>query len=511
MASTWSQGDWNLGSWNDAAVGAVLTGQSVTTSVGDVIANTEIRTGWSRGTYSSAAWNSNPDVFQAITTAGELSTSINLGFGWSRESWNEGNWNSSLGFVLTGNGNVFATTTAGELTTTANNITVTASAPITIITKDGSTFTAEGTTALSTDQAKFGDASVEFDGTSNQGVQQDNTSEFASGDFTSEFWIYSSSIRSQSCTLWDFRISGSGLLLTNNNGQISFFKDGSGGSSPTSILTNNTWHHIAIVRTGSTGNVYVDGNLQITRSIGTDDYSSHTLLLGNNVFNSSGYLSGYIDELRNSNIVRYSSNFTPPSSAFTPDANTIDLLHFDGTDGSTTIINSQDITQPVQGTFSIGEETVTGTASLTITGEELLSATVNTFAVAAGGAITINTPTFEANVELNNDGIFVGLASFLDITGQGLNINLGSITTTSENIIPITGEELTSTANTITLSTEQILSMTGNGVTITLADIVPNSENFISIDGNEANISASILKFWNPITDNNQENWTNIH
>jgi len=511
MASTWSQGDWNLGSWNDAAVGAVLTGQSVTTSVGDVIANAEIRAGWSRGTYSSATWNQAPDQFVSLTTVGELETSLNLGFGWGRESWNEGNWNSSLGFVLTGNGNVFATTTAGELTTTANNITVTASAPITIITKDGSTFTAEGTTALSTDQAKFGDASVEFDGTSNQGVQQDNTSEFGSGDFTSEFWIYSSSIRSQSSTLWDFRISGSGLLLTNNNGQISFFKDGSGGSSPTSILTNDTWHHIAIVRTGSTGNVYVDGNLQITRNIGTDDYSSHTLLLGNNVFNSSGYLSGYIDELRNSNIVRYSSNFTPPSSAFTPDANTIDLLHFDGTDGSTTIINSQDITQPVQGTFSIGEETITGTAPVIITGEELLSATVNTFAVAAGGAITINTPTFEANVELNNDGINVGLATFLDVTGFPLSANLGSITTTSENIIPITGEELTTTANTISLSTSQILSMTGNGVTITLADIVPNSENFISIQGNRANANVTTLKFWDPIIGNITETWTNIH
>ena len=509
MASTWSQGDWNLGSWNDAAVGAVLTGQSVTTSVGDVIANTEIRTGWSRGTYSSAAWNSNPDVFQAITTAGELSTSINLGFGWSRESWNEGNWNSSLGFVLTGNGNVFATTTAGELTTTANNITVTASAPITIITKDGSTFTAEGTTALSTDQAKFGDASVEFDGTSNQGVQQDNTSEFASGDFTSEFWIYSSSIRSQSCTLWDFRISGSGLLLTNNNGQISFFKDGSGGSSPTSILTNNTWHHIAIVRTGSTGNVYVDGNLQITRSIGTDDYSSHTLLLGNNVFNSSGYLSGYIDELRNSNIVRYSSNFTPPSSAFTPDANTIDLLHFDGTDGSTVFTNSQDILLPVQGISSLGNITLNTNNFISINGEPLVAATVDSFAVQAGGSITINTPTFEANVEVSN--INVGSAAFTSITGQQLVVNIGNIATSSENFIPITGEELTTTVNTITLSTEQILTITGNGVTISSASIVPNSENFLTIDGNQANTNITSLKFWDPITGNITETWTNIH
>jgi hypothetical protein len=53
--------------------------------------------------------------------------------------------------------------------------------------------------------------------------------------------------------------------------------------------------------------------------------------------------------------------------------------------------------------------------------------------------------------------------------------------------------------------------MTGNGVTITLANIVPNSENFISIEGNSANANVTTLKFWNPITDNNQENWTNIH
>jgi hypothetical protein len=465
--------------------------------------------GWSRLSYSEGAWNTSPDAIFAITGV-QANADINLGSGWSREEWGSGAWNESLGTFVTGQGNIFIED-GQSLTATANNITVTGNAPINIITKDGSTFTAEGTTTLSTDQAKFGDASVEFDGTSNQGVQQDNASDFASGDFTSEFWIYSSSIRSQSCTLWDFRISGSGLLLTNNNGQISFFKDGSGGSSPTSILTNNTWHHIAIVRTGSTGNVYVDGNLQITRSIGTDDYSSHTLLLGNNVFNSSGYLSGYIDELRNSNIVRYSSNFTPPSSAFTPDANTIDLLHFDGTDGSTTIINSQDITQPVQGTFSIGEETVTGTAPVTITGEELLSATVNTFAVSADGAITINTPTFEANVELNNDGIVIGLASFLDITGFPLSANLGNISLSTGNIIDITGEELTSTANTITLSTDQILSMTGNGVTITSANIIPNSENFISITGFQANTTSATLKFWDPIRGNITENWTNIH
>ena len=41
MASTWNSGQWNLGSWNNSASGAVLAGQSLTTSLGAVIANAE--------------------------------------------------------------------------------------------------------------------------------------------------------------------------------------------------------------------------------------------------------------------------------------------------------------------------------------------------------------------------------------------------------------------------------------------------------------------------------------
>lgn len=39
--------------------------------------------------------------------------------------------------------------------------------------------------------------------------------------------------------------------------------------------------------------------------------------------------NGYIDEVRISNTARYSSNFTPTTGAFTTDANTISLQHFD--------------------------------------------------------------------------------------------------------------------------------------------------------------------------------------
>ena len=298
MASTWSQGDWNLGLWNDAASGAAISGLQASIALGDITVNAELRTGWGRGTYSSASWNQAPDVYVSLSTAGQLTTDLNLGFGWSREEWNVGAWNEGLGFVFTGNGNVFSITTLSQLDITANTI----------------------------------------------------------------------------------------------------------------------------VATGSTSNLITGEEL----------------------------------------------------------------------------VTSQ------------GEESVIAYANAIVTGEELTT-TVNTFAVSAGGAITINTPTFEANVELNNDGINVGLASFLDITGFPLSANLGTVTTTSENIIPITGEQANITVNTISLSTEQILTITGNSVTISSASIVPNSQNFISLSGLRANANVATLKFWDPITGNITETWTNIH
>jgi hypothetical protein len=37
MASTWSQGDWNLGSWNDAASGAAINRNlSASIALGDI-------------------------------------------------------------------------------------------------------------------------------------------------------------------------------------------------------------------------------------------------------------------------------------------------------------------------------------------------------------------------------------------------------------------------------------------------------------------------------------------
>ena len=297
-ANAYGAFNWNKGAWNglnDEA--AAITGQSLTLSQGTTTANAEIRAGWSRGAWSSATWNQAPDSFISLTTAGQLDTSLNLGFGWGRESWNEGNWNSSLGFVLTGNGNIFSTTTLSALNTSGNSVTARGNVDVTI-----------------------------------------------TGD------------------------------------NISVFE----------------------------GNVTLDGEVKVV-----------------------------------------------------------------------------------------------------ISGEDLVTATVNTFAVLANGAVTISTPTLQSNTAIGT--ITTGTANLIEITGQDLNINLSNVTAGSNNIIDISGINANANVGTMNFSTGQILTITGQSLSVSLANIVPTSQNFLSIDGNQANITSSTLKFWDPIVDNNQENWTNIH
>ena len=160
--------------------------------------------------------------------------------------------------------------------------------------------------------------------------------------------------------------------------------------------------------------------------------------------------------------------------------------------------------------INLGDETVIAEATVQATGEEL-TATVNTFAVVAGGSIVINTPTLEANVSLNNDGIVVGTANFIQITGEEITTFLGNVSTTSENFIPITGSQVAATANSIAIRADQILTITGNGITTSLGNVTLNTNNFISVEGLNINANVTSLKFWDPITGNIVETWVNIH
>jgi hypothetical protein len=96
------------------------------------------------------------------------------------------------------------------------------------------------------------------------------------------------------------------------------------------------WQHFAISRTGSTVEVYLDGTRIYTKTSTVDftlDYDFN--LFHRNTFNDPKFMaSAYFDELRISTTGRYTgTSITVPTSAFTNDADTGLLLHFEGSNG----------------------------------------------------------------------------------------------------------------------------------------------------------------------------------
>ena len=81
---------------------------------------------------------------------------------------------------------------------------------------------------------------------------------------------------------------------------------------------DSTYHHYAFVYNNSTLKLYVDGVLKSTVSPGAKTISPTTLYLGRwTTYTTGDDTNVRVDELRISNIVRYTSNFTKPTSPYT--------------------------------------------------------------------------------------------------------------------------------------------------------------------------------------------------
>ena len=199
--------------------------------------------------------------------------------------------------------------------------------------------------------AQFG-GTFTFDGTS-QSVAAPNGMLNGATVFTMECWIKTTETGSNA-TYWNrptlIGIASNGNAsgdfgITSNNGYIGMFTGlNSGGDnsflSATKQINDNNWHHVAAVNNGSSINLFVDGVLEGTLASGLALQTSSTALTigastldfgyAGNIGNNNFFHQGIYDEVRFSNNIRYTTNFTVPSSAFTSDANTIALYHLDG-------------------------------------------------------------------------------------------------------------------------------------------------------------------------------------
>ena len=196
------------------------------------------------------------------------------------------------------------------------------------------TVTFGGDAEISTAQSKFGGSSLSLDGNGDYVDLPRATNQLVSEDFTIEFWFrINSGAGSETIGLFGSYYtgdgSGEGMLMqsTATYNQV-FFQWHYGDSDwaylnqtqgTRTALSNNTWYHVAVTRSGNTWRLFLNGTQEdsVTQSGAVSD-SGSTTRLGN--YGPSGTashgLNGYIEDFRiTKGLARYTSNFTAPTSA----------------------------------------------------------------------------------------------------------------------------------------------------------------------------------------------------
>lgn len=164
---------------------------------------------------------------------------------------------------------------------------------------------------ISTAASMFGGSSLNIQGGgSNNSAGYVNSSTFTgcafgTGDFTVECWFnfttYGEICGADGSFGWD--------LALNASGYIDWYSSPQGMHHTGAVNYQGTgWHAVAVVRFSSTTTIYIDG----TSVLSFADSSNYTFNTSFDIGgNQVGNPNGYIDELRISNVARYTSNYTP--------------------------------------------------------------------------------------------------------------------------------------------------------------------------------------------------------
>ena len=177
-------------------------------------------------------------------------------------------------------------------------------------------------------------------------------------DITRTQWFFSVFTTSSGQNAWGLRLE--------SNGTLNAYFSSDGGESPTAVgvaaassgLTENAWHHIAVVKNGTGSNniqIYVDGVSKVTGTFGAIFDTNLPFRVGrqgNDTY--AQYFLGYISDVR---IVKgtavYTGNFTPPTAPLTAITNTKLLLN---------MADGQAIDQVAKSNIALEGNAVTSTA-----------------------------------------------------------------------------------------------------------------------------------------------------
>jgi hypothetical protein len=222
------------------------------------------------------------------------------------------------------------------------------------------TITAYGTAALSTAQKRFGTASLYLDGSAGAYALVPTSTDFlfATGNWTIEFYLY----RVGSATtqvIVDLRTTTNAdvapVIYLSSNVLYYYTAGGQHITGPT--INANSWYHVAVSKSGTSTKLFINGSQVGSTYTDNNNYVQGAVHIGIG-YNTTLPFNGYIDDLRITNVAKYTTTFTTATSALVNDASTVLMLHFDGTNGSTTISDDYLGTQDIS---SVGASPATAT------------------------------------------------------------------------------------------------------------------------------------------------------
>lgn len=162
--------------------------------------------------------------------------------------------------------------------------------------------------------------------------------DFGTGDFSIEANVRWNSVGTS--TVAEIGNAGSvGAKIVYSASTLQFVVNGSAIITPSFAPVANRNYHIAGVRASGTVYLFADGVL-----LGSGANSSNITGLTNGVRiandQSSQLINGWIRSIRISNNARYTAAFTPPTTSFTSDANTMFLLNGSDANGTTSFTDA---------------------------------------------------------------------------------------------------------------------------------------------------------------------------
>jgi len=223
----------------------------------------------------------------------------------------------------------------------------------TITDRPGKVVTTYGNAKQSTNQKKFGTSAYIGDGVADYlEVLSDSDFQFGSlGSYTVEAWIYLNSLGKVHRIFYKGTTLGSSIRVSVTASNVVNAAHAGAIITGITALTTGVWYHVAIVRNADLGTfrIYLNGTLDAyTTGVTGNVNNTDPVSIGGIIATAGESLEGYIDDLRISNIARYTSGtYTVPTSAQTSDVSTLLMLNFDGGNLSTAFVDSANGTQNI--------------------------------------------------------------------------------------------------------------------------------------------------------------------